>query len=353
MGNGWRLGEKEFLQILHRKLGNSGYHWRDDCIERKIAPDLSLVYSIDSMSRWLSHNRADDARAYGKWVAAVISNDVIACGVSPMGLSLDIGINIFKDEDEILKFIDGVLEVCSHYNMKYEGGNMSRSDYVCGISWGVASPDAIIHRDGAKNNSILLATAPIGLGWAAELFQRTESLKQADFPRELQKIIESYKETPMIHLEAFQEVWSRNLIECGMDLSDGIIEFGYEIFERTGLGVVFDPKPPHKIVKHIAALMNMEPQNIMFDPGYDTPFSHGWCIKRENMNEVLTILEKHKVEYTILGDVNDEVSGVYRKCGNHLIKLPRYWDDKMRHESSYQLWLRNILQCEQEIAGEK
>ena len=61
-----------------------------------------------------------------------IANDVIACGVSPKGLSLDIGINIFEDEEEVFKFIDGVLEVCSHYNMKYEGGNMSKSNYVCG-----------------------------------------------------------------------------------------------------------------------------------------------------------------------------------------------------------------------------
>ena len=347
MVNGWKLGEKEFLKVLHKKLGNIGHDWRDDCIERKIAPDLSLVYSIDSMSRWLSHNRADDAKAYGKWAAAIIANDVIACGVSPKGLSLDIGINIFEDEEEVFKFIDGVLEVCSHYNMKYEGGNMSKSNYVCGMSWGVSAPDAIIHRDGAKNNSILLATASIGLGWAAELVQRIESLKQADFPMKLQKILECYKETPTINLEAFQEIWSHNLIECGMDLSDGIIEFGYEIFERTGLGVVFNPQPPHKAVEFVASLMNIEPQDIMFDPGYDTPFSHGWCIKRENINELLKILEKYKVAYTILGDVNDKVSGVYRKYGNNLVKLPRYWDDKMQHESSYHLWLRNILNCDQ------
>lgn len=344
------MGEKEFLQGLHKKLGNTGYNWRDDCIERQITSGLSLIYSIDSMGRWLSHNRADNARTYGKWVAAVISNDVIACGVSPKGLSLDIGINIFRDEEEIFEFVDGVLDVCSQYNMQYEGGNMSKSDYVCGISWGVSAPNAIIHRDGAENNSIIIATAPIGLGWAAELIQRVESLKQVDIPMELLKIIDSYKENPMVNLEAFQEIWSHNLIECGMDLSDGIIEFGYEIFERTGLGVVFSPQLPHKVVKFVASLLNIEPEDIMFEPGYDTPFSHGWCIKRENINELLMILEKHKVAYTILGDVNDKVSGVYRKCGDNLIRLPRYWDDKMKHESNYNLWLRNILNCEQDIS---
>lgn len=343
MKNEWKLGEKEFLLSLHEKLGNAGFAWRDDCVERRITSDMSLVYSIDSMSRKLSHDRSDDARMFGKWVAAVISNDVIACGVSPKGLSLDIGLSAFKNEDEIYEFVEGVLDVCAQYHMKYEGGNLSRSHFVGGVSWGVSASDAIIHREGAKNNCVLLATASIGLGWAVELFRTVEVLKEASIPAEMVTIIDSYKENPVINMTAFQEIWSRDLIECGMDLSDGIIEFGYEIFDRTGLGVIFQPQSPHIVVEYAASLLDIEPEDIMFEPGYDTPFAHGWCIKKDKIEIVLAILKKYKVPYTMIGDVCDHISGVYRKKGNELISLPRYWDDKMKDEPNYDLWLRSIL----------
>lgn len=348
MENRWEIGEKEFLLSLHRRLGNIGLGWRDDCIERRIDGDLSLVYSIDSMNRKLSHNKSDDVKAFGRWAAAVISNDVVACGVRPRGLALDIGVNLFNSEDEIYGFVEGVLEVCTQYNMDYEGGNLSSSSYISGVSWGISEPDAIIHRDGARDNSILIATAPIGVGWAIELLRTVGDLKQAHIPAELVKTVDFYKENPVINMSAFQEIWNLKLIECGMDLSDGIIEFGYEIYDRTGLGVVFHPQDPHKIVEFVASLLHVDPEDIMYEPGYDTPLAHGWCIKKENINTVLAILKKYKVPYTIMGDVCDTVSGVYRKRGDALMPLPRYWDDKMKDESRYDSWLKNILGIEKE-----
>lgn len=344
MMNTWKSGEKEFLLALHKKLGDTGLGWRDDCIERQITPNMSLVYSIDSTGRKLRHNKVNDAKTFGKWAASIISNDVIACGVCPRGLALDIGLGAFKDENEIFEFVDGVLSVCTQYKMNYEGGNINRSSLVSGVAWGIAPPGAVIHRGGAKNGSVLLATAPIGLGWTAELLQTAESLKRAKIPAELNRIIDSYKENPVINLAAFQEIWELGLIECGMDLTDGIIEFGYEIFERTGLGVVFSPQPPHRAVEFVASLLSVTPEDIMFEPGFDAPFAHGWCIQESDLHTILRVLEKHKVAYTILGRVSDKVSGVYRKCGDTLRELPRYWDDKMKNESTYDLWLKYILQ---------
>ena len=341
--NGWELGEKEFLVELHKKLGNAGLSWRDDCIEKQIAPDLSLVYSIDSISQRLSHNQSGSPKTLGKWAASVIASDVIACGVAPQGLALDIGSGAFQNEREILDFVDGVIEVCSCYGMNYEGGNMNKGTYIGGVSWGIAAPNEVIHRDGAKLDSILLATAPIGLGWAMELLQRDNALKTVSIPNELIDVIHTYKEMPIVDLAAFQEVWKLDVIDCGMDLTDGIIEFGYEIFDRTGFGVVFLPQKPHSLVRHVASLLNIKPEDIMFEPGFDTPFAHGWCIQKDNLASVKSVLEKRCVPYTILGEVTDKVSGVYRRNGSKLVALPRYWDDKLKNESSYDSWVKNIM----------
>ena len=130
----WNLGEQGFFLALHEKMGNCSLNWRDDCIERRIAHDLSLVYSTDSARRWLSHNRQDNARVFGRWAASVVAGDVIACRVSPKGLVLDVGIETFKDEEKLSSSFDGVLDVCAQYRMTYEGGcKQNRTRVRCGM----------------------------------------------------------------------------------------------------------------------------------------------------------------------------------------------------------------------------
>lgn len=339
----WKTGEKELLRALHERLGSSGLDWRDDCIVRPLTSDISIVYSLDSLHRKPSNNRSNDSKAFGKWIAAIIANDVIACGVAPKGLALDIGLSAFQDEHDLYKFIDGVLDVCNDYSMTYEGGNLNRGDFIGGVSWGISKPDAIITRKGAQDGSILLATARIGFGWAIELLQHIEGGHHHITDKHMAYEIAHFKDNPVINLNAFQEIWKLDVIECGMDLTDGIIEFGYEIFDRTGLGVILAPSNPHKVVKYVSSLLQIDPEDIMFDPGYDTPYAHGWCIKKSNIEIVCSILAKYHIPYTILGEVTHKVSGVYRQKGASLMQLPRYWDDKTKSAPNYERWKRHIL----------
>lgn len=339
----WNTGEKEFLQALHQRMGTSGLSWRDDCIIKQINPGQCLVYSIDSLNRAPSRNRANDTRSFGKWIASLIANDVIACGTAPRGLALDIGLASFLDEDDFNLFIDGVMEVCSAYHMEYEGGNLNRGTFVGGMAWGISTPGSVIRRSGARNGSVLLATAHIGFGWAVELLHHYGYREESLLDDMLQSEIAQFKDHPIIHLEAFREIWKLNVIECGMDLTDGIIEFGYEIYDRTGLGVIFSPSPIHRLVKTTASILKIDPACIMFEPGYDTPYSHGWCIPEGYIDQVCEILCRHQVPHTILGRVTDSVSGVFQKNGTRLKSLPRYWDDKLNTGSCFDQWKDNIL----------
>ncbi len=333
-----RQGEKEFLKELHRK--RKTLEWREDCIIRPVTDDLSIVYSIDSAERKICHDCNNDPKVYGRWVAAVVASDIIACGVLPKGLSLDIGINAFTDEQEICRFVEGVKDVCTEYGMEYEGGNINRSTLTCGVSWGLQKTDSIIHREGAKDGSILIATAPIGLGWAYYMYKKM-SLPPPDMAI-LEKAT-NYKKTFLVNLKAFQEIWALQVIECGMDLTDGIVEFGYEIFERTGLGVVFTSEKMHPFVNYVASKLNVPPQDFLYDPGYDTPLAHGWCISESSLESVIEILNRYEVPHTILGRVSNSISGVYRRTANKLHPLPRFWDDKFSSESNITSWYEKIV----------
>ena len=206
----WTIGEKELLVELHKKLGNIGLSWRDDCIIRQINPDLCIAYSIDSSRRWLSHNEGDDAVVFGKWVASTIVSDVIACGVTPCSLALDVGLGAFHGMEDTFRFFDGVLDVCREYGVSYEGGNLNRTKLVSGVSWGMAHPSQIISRHGAQKDSVLLATAPIGVGWASELLRIWRKKRKGvdiSLPESFASFVTSYKQKSTINLPAFQEIW--------------------------------------------------------------------------------------------------------------------------------------------------
>lgn len=352
----WKSGEKEFLVALHQKLGHSGFDWRDDCVISEIAPDLCLVYSVDSSRRWLSHDRKGDAAVFGRWVASTITSDVIACGVVPRGLALDVGLRAFQDEEDFNLFLKGVLDVCSEYGVKYEGGNLNRSNLVSGVSWGISRPSRIIKRNGAQKNSVLLVTAPIGVGWAYELLRRREECIPGSLnrvPEELVKFAKSYKEKVTINLTAFKEVWGTDVIDCGMDTTDGILEFAYEIYERSGLGVIINPVNLHSFIQYTASVLHISPIDIILEPGYDTPLSHGWCIRKQNLKKVVSILEEFNVPYTIIGEVTDQIAGVYQQRDSGLRPAPRFWDDKCRNETSFKIWEKTVLGKELDFFSSK
>ncbi|MDR0313692.1 MAG: hypothetical protein LBI14_08840 [Treponema sp.] len=339
MNESWENGEKEFLKKLFKFMNVQGDEWRDDSIIVPISESISLAYSIDNVSQiYNMPNREKSFICYGRWAASVISNDIIACGIAPKGLALDVGMDGFTEED-FFCFVQGVLDVCNKYGMKYEGGNLNTGKNVSGISWGLSDASKIISRSGARDNSILLATCNVGTGWAIKLLG--EDIRNITC---YSKELETYKETPMVNLDLFKEIWDLDVVLCGMDLTDGIIEFGYEIFERTGLGVVFDFSNNYsKFLEETSEVLTVPIDALRFEPGYDTPFAHGWCISEDNLGKVIEVFKKYKIDFTILGRVDSHYNGVFYSSKNNLKQLPKYWDDKVRSYGGIKSWRSTIL----------
>lgn len=331
----WNYNEKEFLAHLFTEMGEKDYLWRDDAVITPINEELALLYSIDNAEKiYFSEDRGRDMRCYGRWAAAVISNDILACGVLPRGLAIDMGIKD-KSEEDCRAFIKGVLDVCVYYGMKYEGGNINTTDSVSGLAWGCALNEQIIRREGAQAGDILLATCEIGKGWSDRL------LREAGMNSRLEK----YKEFPVVNIELFEKIWRMGVIHCGMDLTDGIIEFGYEINDRSGMGVVFDMDYERsEFLSEAAAILNIPSIALRFEPGYDTPYAHGWCVAPESLKMICEVFQEYGATYTILGYVDGERNDVVLKTEGKWICLPRYWDDKIQNKGSVEKWYQQILE---------
>lgn len=335
-----KIGEKEYLNLLGKMLHKGeGFNWRDDCVITPLWDNINLLYSIDRPEPIFSTgNMIHDLRCFGRWSAALVANDVIACGAEPKGISFDIGIDEF-DINDINIWIQGVLDVCERYNMEYEGGNLGIGKGVTGISWGIQTENKTLRRRGAFDGGILIATGIIGTGWSIKLWKELKgnNKRLGTFTH--------YQEEPWINLDAFKEVWSLGGILCSMDITDGIIEFGYEISEQNGLGVVFnpvvdEPQPLDFVFKEL----NIPRLATYFEAGYDTPFAHGWCVDPNFIDDIKKILRKHNVSFTILGRVTKKIKGVYVQANHSELRhLPRYWDDVFKPRGSIKRWKKEIL----------
>lgn len=330
----WKHNEKEFLVQLFSKMGKHDLTWRDDAIIVPIKENMTLLYSIDNAELIYNYkNPVKNMRCYGRWASALVANDIIACGVQPTGIAFDFGIK-GKSEEDFMNFTDGVLDVCKYYGMQYEGGNINTTESVSGIAWGITEKKSIIRRDGAQDGDILIITCDLGIGWATKLLENKSIVSE----------MKDYKEFPVINIELFRKIWDKNVIHCGMDLTDGIVEFAYEITDRTGYGIVLnmDEEKSDYITK-ASIKLGIPEIALRLDPGYDTPYAHGWCIDPADLEEIVEIFKKFHVEYTIAGYVDATEKGVMLETQGKRISVPKYWDDIVQCRGSIQAWEEVIL----------
>jgi thiamine monophosphate kinase len=336
-----KLGEKEILARLWKQMGAGDPRaWRDDCIITPIGGGRSLVYSLDRPEMiYSTGNRNTDLVLFGRWCAGLTANDVIACGVEPRGISFDVGVETVIGE-ELLMWARGVADVCEQYGMGYEGGNLGSGGAVTGMCFGISEDGGVIRRAGAQVGDYVVVTAALGTGWAQRVWRECVPAEPFPLPD-----IDEYKHRPWVNLGVFRKVWATGAINCGMDLTDGLVEFGWEIFEQSGCDVEFSPPPAYPdAVSLTARRLGLPEWSFLFEPGYDTPFAHGWCVAEGELDNVVRLLRQGGVDHLVVGRVKEPDSGPYvRQPDGSIVKLPRYWDDVNVHRGSVVAWQEDIL----------
>lgn len=336
-----KTGEKELLARLWQQMGaGEPRDWRDDCIITPIGEGRSLVYSLDRPEMiYSTGDRETDLVLFGRWCAGLTANDVIACGVDPQGISFDVGVETIVGE-ELLMWARGVTDVCEQYGMAYEGGNLGSGGAVTGMCFGISESRRVIRRAGAKVGDHVLVTAALGTGWAQRVWRERVPAEFFPLPG-----INEYKHRPWVKLDVFREVWAAEVINCGMDLTDGLVEFGWEIFEQSGCDVEFAPPPAYpEAVSLTAGRLGLPEWSFLFEPGYDTPFAHGWCVAESALDDVVRLLRRGGVDHLVVGRVKEPEFGPHlRGSDGSIVTLPRYWDDVNVHRGSVIAWQEDIL----------
>src|SRR5260370_468999 len=172
------LGEKEFLsKILGTVALTAKREMFDDCVVIDLTKlvgvaDLPyIVYSLDHPS-FIRHalDNVSAHRFYGRWLAAVTCNDVVAMGGRCRGFALDLSAPLSTGIDDIHELISGIREILDDYGAVYEGGNFDASALeTVGFAWGVVQRHALVRRQGARPGDLIVVTGILGQGWVEYL----------------------------------------------------------------------------------------------------------------------------------------------------------------------------------------
>ncbi len=350
--------EKQFIENVLGPVAStaSGEDFDDaivvDLAELTADPNAPfLAYSVDEPS-FVRHGDPDidPFRYYGRWVAGVTCNDIIAMGARCRGFSLALSAPLETEVRDVQSLVQGITDILDQLGAKYEGGNLDNGPLgTVGLAWGVVPRHGIVRRRGAREGDLIAVTGELGLGWL-EYRLRTHSLTGLADPSDQHAFLR-YKEMPMGAADAIAAVAEKGWFTSGMDLSDGLVEFLYTVLRRSNLGCVVDHAALPvsdltmrnlpllaEIDKGVAEILHDWPGLIAFDPGYDSPLRHAFTISPGAVKNAQDTFAAHGASLHVIGEVTAEQS-VRLSRGTRTTEIPEFWDDQFREQSTLAAWI--------------
>ena len=349
--------EKDFLnEIVGAVARTARREAFDDCVVIDLAEIVRdehapyLVYSLDHPS-FVRHasDKVSPHRFYGRWVAAVTCNDVVAMGGQCRGFALDLAAPLTTEISDIRELLAGISDVLFEYGALYEGGNFdSNALETVGFCWGVVPRHALVRRQGARPGDWIAVTGSLGQGWIEYLVRKNGLYGRLG--TDLEQSLKSYKEMPVAAHRPIVAAAECGCFTSGMDLSDGLGDFLYTIADRNKLGVELEANwlpvsqttvaclPLIAETTNAPSVLLNHPAVVTLEAGYDSPLVHGFTVPTEQWDTAESIFRKAGSELYRIGRVVEE-PGVRLRVSEREVHVPPFWDDQCRSGDLTGAWI--------------
>jgi len=94
-------------------------------------------------------------------------------------------------------------------------------------------------------------------------------------------------------------------------------------------------------MEEAATLLEVRPEHLALDAGYDTPLTHGWTVSPDAWPEIQKIFQKNNSQIYRIGEVTD-IPQVVLKTENGLKPIKPFWDDQFQKASVIDRWYDTI-----------
>ena len=269
------VGEKAFIRDFIKPYFNANDDPAgvgDDCAMVAFGDQVALL-STDRVPSDLTAFRLKilDFNGLGDYLARLNLSDIAACGGTPVGLLLNLGLPNDTPYEEVRSLCHGFGECAKRHGTPVLGGDMTSASElsVSATSIGRAPRDRVLSRRGARPGDSIFISRPIGLTPAAFLvfLGKLENQFSQDSLQLLRR--QFTRMEPMLSL-------GRALADSGicgacMDNTDGVGQSLSELGEASKCAFVIRRSalqiPP--LVTAVSAKAGKPPLEIIFNGGAD------------------------------------------------------------------------------------
>ncbi|MHA1771308.1 MAG: thiamine-phosphate kinase [Candidatus Thorarchaeota archaeon] len=217
------FGERQFLQMISglvSRLPGSRLQWNDDASDFPIDENRHVVINVDTFVASTDQLPGMSDAQMGRKLAVMTMSDLVAKGVTPAAVMLSLSVPPEYDQQLAQEIVRGFSQYCIKNSIAFIGGDTGTAlDVVLtGVGIGVASPDEIVTRGGARVGDIVAVSGFFGLTSVA--FQMLLKGIKVDGSLAQRATIAAYK--PVIDFTLVQNLVREHAVTSSMDSSDGL-----------------------------------------------------------------------------------------------------------------------------------
>ncbi|MFW9797361.1 MAG: thiamine-phosphate kinase [Candidatus Thorarchaeota archaeon] len=296
------MGERDFLKkisSLVNKPKGAVLGFDDDASDIPVSDKNNLIINVDTFVRktdWLPG--MTPAQAGRKTVVMALS-DLAAKGAQPIATMLSLCVPEDYDVDDASEIIRGFSQFGLKSNIPYLGGDVGMCDDVIltGVALGIAPPESIVSRGGAKEGDIIAVTDNFGLTSVAfELLIR--GLK-AEPNLRLDALEAAFR--PEINLGLVSALAEAKAVSASMDSSDGLAITLHSIANQSGCGIIVETLPVSPEVESFCENNNLDILKTVMQGGEE--FILVLAIPPEKFDDALSIASKKGIQLQTIGSV--------------------------------------------------
>ena len=314
------IGERGFLASISNYVNSvkgAKLGFDDDASDFPITEDLNLVVNVDTFVRKTDWLTGMTAAQVGRKTAVMTLSDLAAKGAKPISTMLSLCV----PEDFAVEEASEIVRGYSQYGLKagipFIGGDMGMaSDVVLtGVGLGVAPPEGIIPRNGAKPGDIVAVTGYFG--YTSVAFEALLRGREVEPNLHKKALLAAYK--PAINLEIVPALAEKNAITASMDSSDGLGITLNTIAKQSKVSLVIERLPSGTGVEVFARKNMLDEMKVVMQGGEE--FLLVVTIPEDKFEKAQAIAEAKRVPLIDIGYVQEGERVAYESTEG-LVDIP-------------------------------
>ena len=305
------MGERDFLakiSSLVNKPKGSVLGFDDDASDIPISNRSNLVINVDTFVRKTDWLPGMTAAQVGRKTAVMALSDLAAKGVKPLATMLSLCVPEDYNVEDASELIRGYSQYDLKADVPYLGGDVGMCDDVVltGVAFGIASPDSIVSRSGAKEGDLVVATGDFGFTSVAfEILIRKQKAEA-----ELRKTALAAAFRPEIDFDFVSALKMVDAVTSSMDSSDGLGITLHTIAKQSKCGFIIDDLPVSSSVEAFCKARNLDLLKLVTQGGEE--FLLVLTIPPDKYEQALEIASKKKVKLRKIGSVTSKGQVVWK-----------------------------------------